>query len=172
MSQEHLKKLKLLILDVDGVLTDGRLYFSDSGDEIKAFHSLDGHGITMLRQTGVKVAIVTGRQSKLVALRAKNLHVDYVYQGVHDKLEAFESLLVEAGVKADECAYIGDDVIDLPPMRRVAFAVAVRNASNIVREHAHYITSLCGGMGAVREVCEVIMRAQDTYDELLAHYLR
>lgn len=172
LNQAHLKKLKLLILDVDGVLTDGRLYFSDSGDEIKAFHSLDGHGITMLRKTGVKVALLTGRQSKLVALRAQNLHLDYVYQGARDKLAAFESLLSEAQVKAEECAYVGDDVIDLPPMRRVAFAIAVRNAASIVKEHAHYITVLEGGCGAVREVCDLIMRGQGTYDELLAHYLR
>lgn len=172
MNQTQLKKLKLLILDVDGVLTDGHLYFSDSGHEMKAFHSLDGHGIAMLRQTGVKVAILTGRQSTLVSLRAQNLRIDYVYQGAHDKLQAFEDLLIEAQVDAKECAYVGDDVIDLPPMRRVAFAVAVRNAPSIVREHAHYITVFSGGSGAVREVCELIMRAQGTYDQLLAHYLR
>lgn len=168
----QLEQIKLLILDVDGVMTDGRLYLTDSGEEIKAFHSLDGQGIALLRQTQVKVAIITGRQSRLVDLRAKNLKIDYVYQGVTDKLMAFEKLLVEAGLSAEECAYIGDDIVDLPPMRRVAFAATVSNAPDILFEHAHYIIKKKAGMGAVREVCELIMRAQGSYDALLAHYLR
>lgn len=168
----QLEQVKLLILDVDGVMTDGRLYLTDSGEEIKAFHSLDGQGITLLRQTQIKVAIITGRQSRLVDFRAKNLNIDYVYQGVGDKLLAFEQLLVEAGLSAEQCAYIGDDIVDLPPMRRVAFAATVPNAPAILLEHAHYITKKNAGMGAVREVCELIMRAQGSYDALLAHYLR
>jgi 3-deoxy-D-manno-octulosonate 8-phosphate phosphatase (KDO 8-P phosphatase) len=166
------KQVKLLILDVDGVMTDGSLYFSDTGHEMKTFNSLDGHGLNMLKTTGVKIAILTGRQSKLVELRAQNLNIDYVYQGVHDKLLTFEELLRVSGFAAQECGYIGDDIIDLPPMRRVAFAATVPHSPAIVRENAHYVARAAGGRGAIREICELIMQAQGTYDALVAHYLR
>lgn len=169
---QQAKQVKLLILDVDGVMTDGRLYYSDTGHETKAFHSLDGQGLTMLGKTGVKLALITGRQSTLVEQRARDLNIAYVYQGVLDKLASFEELLLKSGFNAEECGYMGDDVVDLPPMRRVAFAVAVPHSPAIVRENAHYVTSAAGGNGAVREVCEYIMQAQGTYEALLAYYLR
>lgn len=170
--QARAKQVKLLILDVDGVMTDGCLYFSDTGHEMKTFNSLDGHGLTMLRKTGVKLAIITGRTSKLVELRAQNLSIEYVYQGVQDKLVTFHELLAASGFAAEECGYIGDDLIDLPPMRRVAFAAAVPDAPQLVRDHAHYVAKAAGGRGAVREVCEFIMQAQGTYDDLVTYYLR
>jgi 3-deoxy-D-manno-octulosonate 8-phosphate phosphatase (KDO 8-P phosphatase) len=165
------KAVRLMIFDVDGVMTDGSLFYSDSGEELKAFNSLDGHGLKMLRTSGVKLAIITGRTSKLVEKRAKDLGVDYLYQGAHDKGASFEELLKVAGLSADDCGYMGDDVIDLPVMRRVAFAVAVPDSPQLVRKHAHYISGSQGGRGAVREVCEYLMQAQGTFDAAMAPYL-
>ncbi|BCL77216.1 hydrolase [Jeongeupia sp. HS-3] len=170
--QEKARAVRLMIFDVDGVMTDGGLYYNDAGEEMKAFNSLDGHGLRMLQQTGVRVAIITGRTSRLLEHRASNLGIDFVYQGSHDKLATFGELLAAAGVAAEECGYMGDDVIDLPVMRRAAFAVAVPDSPDIVLQNAHYVTVRGGGRGAVREVCEVIMQAQGTYDGLIAHYLR
>lgn len=164
--------IRLMIFDVDGVMTDGSLYYSDNGDEIKAFNSLDGHGIRMLEDSGVEVAIITGRQSKLVANRAANLKIKHVYQGSGDKGATFAELLDVTGYKAEECGYMGDDVIDLPVMTRVGFAVSVPNAPEFVRRHAHYVTTARGGHGAVREACETIMAAQGTLESVLASYLR
>ncbi|KAF0814615.1 3-deoxy-D-manno-octulosonate 8-phosphate phosphatase KdsC [Andreprevotia sp. IGB-42] len=169
---ELARAVRLMIFDVDGVMTDGSLYYNDAGEETKAFNSLDGHGMRMLAGTGVKLAIITGRNSKLVEHRASNLQIDYLYQGVHDKREAFEALLARAGVTAAECGYMGDDVIDLPVMTRVGFAVAVPHSPEIVRKHAHYVAAHHGGRGAVREVCELIMQAQGTLDDVLAQYLK
>jgi 3-deoxy-D-manno-octulosonate 8-phosphate phosphatase (KDO 8-P phosphatase) len=169
---QRAKQIKLLILDVDGVMTDGSLYFTDNGAEIKAFNSLDGHGMNMLRSTGIQLAIITGRCSQLVEHRANNLGVKYVFQGAKDKLAAFTTLLTESGFTAQECGYVGDDVIDLPVMRRVHFAATVPGAPEIVRQNAHYVTSAEGGKGAVREICELVMQAQGTYEALLNHYLR
>jgi 3-deoxy-D-manno-octulosonate 8-phosphate phosphatase (KDO 8-P phosphatase) len=163
--------VRLMIFDVDGVMTDGSLFYSDSGEELKAFNSLDGHGLKMLHTSGVKLAIITGRTSKLVEKRAKDLGVDYLYQGAHDKGASFEELLKVAGLSADDCGYMGDDVIDLPVMRRVAFAVAVPDSPQLVRKHAHYISGSQGGRGAVREVCEYLMQAQGTFDAAMAPYL-
>ena len=169
---EQAKAVRLMIFDVDGVMTDGRLYYTDAGEELKAFHSLDGHGLKMLQQSGVKLAIITGRTSNLVAHRARNLGIEFVHQGAHDKLASFDALLSEVGVTASECGYMGDDVIDLPVMRRVAFAVSVPDSPALVRQYAHYVTGSQGGCGAVREVCELIMQAQNTLDAAMAPYLR
>ncbi|WP_373975987.1 HAD family hydrolase [Chitinibacter sp. SCUT-21] len=166
------KPVKLMIFDVDGVMTDGSLYFSDSGEEMKAFNSLDGHGMKMLQNSGVKLAIITGRTSKLLEHRARNLGIDYLHQGSHDKLASFQSLIAEVGVSAEECGFMGDDVIDLPVMRRVAFAASVPAAPEMVKHYAHYITGRQGGAGAVREVCELIMASQGTLDAALAPYLQ
>ncbi|WP_348944635.1 3-deoxy-manno-octulosonate-8-phosphatase KdsC [Chitinibacter sp. FCG-7] len=168
---EQAKQVKLMIFDVDGVMTDGGLYFTDAGEELKAFNSLDGHGLKMLQNSGVKLAIITGRQSQLVAHRARNLGIDYVHQGAHDKLASFQSLLAEVGLSAQDCGYMGDDVIDLPVMRRVAFAVSVPAAPELVQQYAHYVTGRQGGHGAVREVCELIMQSQNTWDAAMAPYL-
>lgn len=168
---EQAKQVRLMIFDVDGVMTDGRLYFNDAGEELKAFNSLDGHGLKMLQQSGVKLAIITGRTSNLVLHRARNLGIEYVYQGAHDKRASFEELIREVGVTAEECGYMGDDVIDLPVMRRVAFAAAVPDSPALVRQYAHYVTGSQGGAGAVREVCELIMQSQNTLEAALAPYL-
>lgn len=169
--RNNAKAVKLMIFDVDGVMTDGGLYYTESGEELKAFNTLDGHGLKMLQASGVKLAIITGRTSKLVEHRARNLGLDYLYQGAHNKLEVFQQLLQEAGVQPEQCGYMGDDVVDLPVMRRVAFSVAVPDAPQIVRQHAGYVTVARGGFGAVREACELVMREQGTLDAALAPYL-
>ena len=169
---ERAKKIKLTIFDVDGVMTDGSLYLADDGQEFKAFNSLDGHGMKMLKRSGVELAIITGRSSQLVALRAINLGVTHLYQGSEDKLTAFLELLEKTGHDPAECAYMGDDVVDLPVMRRCGLAVCVPAAPALVKQHSHYITQLPGGGGAVRELCELIMQAQGTFEMQLAPYLK
>lgn len=169
---ERAQTVRLMIFDVDGVMTDGGLYYTDAGEELKAFNSLDGHGLKMLRNSGVQLAILTGRTSKLVEHRARNLGIDHLVQGAHDKLSAFTKLLSETGFTPEQCGYMGDDVVDLPVMRRVAFAVAVPDSPTLVRQHAHYVTGARGGHGAVREACEIVMQAQGTLEAQLAPYLQ
>lgn len=165
------RDIRLLIMDVDGVLTDGRIFITASGEELKAFNTLDGHGLKMLQSTGVKLAIITGRDASCVAHRARGLGIDYYYAGISDKRAAFAELLRETALEAEACAYIGDDVVDLPVMRRVALAISVPEAPSVVRQHAHYVTERPAGQGAVREACELIMQAQGTLDALIAGYL-
>jgi 3-deoxy-D-manno-octulosonate 8-phosphate phosphatase (KDO 8-P phosphatase) len=165
------RNVRLLILDVDGVLTDGRIFITASGEELKAFNTLDGHGLRMLQSTGVKLAIITGRAASCVEHRARGLGIEHYYAGIQNKLEAFEQLMAETGLSAHQCAYMGDDVVDLPVMRRVALAISVPEAPSIVRQHAHYVTGNSCGQGAVREAAELIMNAQGTYEALLAGYL-
>lgn len=166
------KLIRLVAFDVDGVMTDGGLFLSDSGEEFKRFNSLDGHGIKMLRASGVEVAIITGRTSRCVEMRAKNLGIIHVYQGVERKLEAMVDLLGKLSLSRDAAAYMGDDVVDLCVMRHVGLAVAVPESPELVREHAHYVTRRSGGHGAVREACELIMSAQGTLDAQLSPYLK
>jgi 3-deoxy-D-manno-octulosonate 8-phosphate phosphatase (KDO 8-P phosphatase) len=166
------QRISLAIFDVDGVLTDGTLYLTDSGDEIKAFNSLDGHGLKMLRESGVDLAIITGRTSRSVELRAKNLGIDLLFQGVTDKAEAFSALLKSRNLETEAAAYMGDDVVDLPVMRRCGLALSVPNAPLLVRQHAHYVTRAGGGRGAVREACELIMHAQGKLAHALEAYLK
>lgn len=166
------KLIKLVAFDVDGVMTDGGLYLSDSGDEFKRFNTLDGLGIKLLKASGVQVAIITGRTSKCVALRAQNLGVEHVYQGVEHKLNALNDLLDKLKLTRDAAAYMGDDVVDLTVLRNVGLAISVPDAPQLVREHANYITQRRGGHGAVREACELIMHAQGTLDGQLAQYLK
>ena len=165
-------KIKLVVFDVDGVLTDGSLYLGDDGQEIKAFFALDGHGIKMLKRSGVELAIITGRHSQLMRHRAKNLNIEHLYQGIEDKLEAYLDLTKRLGYSAEEVAVMGDDVVDLPMMRRSGLSVTVPGALERVKQYAHYVTRLPGGKGAAREVSELIMRAQGTLDEQLAPYLK
>lgn len=167
-----IKPIRLVAFDVDGVLTDGGLYLSDSGDEFKRFNSLDGHGLKMLRASGVELAIITGRKSRCVELRAKNLGISRLYQGVDDKWDAMQSLLADIRLAPNAAAFMGDDVIDLPVMRRVGLALSVPAAPQLVREHAHYVSQREGGHGAVREVCELIMATQGTLENQLAIYLK
>jgi 3-deoxy-D-manno-octulosonate 8-phosphate phosphatase (KDO 8-P phosphatase) len=171
MHLDQAKSIRLIAFDVDGIMTDGGLYLSDSGDEFKRFNSLDGHGLKMLRASGVELAIITGRTSRCVELRAQNLGIRHLFQGVEDKLSTMQALMRQLDIPADAAAYMGDDVVDLPVMRRVALAVTVPEAPQIVRDHAHYVSQRNGGSGAVREVCELIMSAQGTLDTQLASYL-
>ena len=164
--------VRLVAFDVDGVMTDGGLYLSDSGEEFKRFNSLDGHGIKMLRASGVEVAIITGRTSRCVELRAKNLGISHVYQGAENKLDAMIDLLDRLNLSRDAAAYMGDDVVDLVVMRHVGLAISVPESPELVREHAHYVTRRSAGHGAVREACELIMSAQGTLDAQLAPYLK
>jgi len=152
-------QIRLVIFDVDGVLTDGRLYLADDGNEFKAFHSRDGHGMKMLQNQGVAVAIISGRRSLAVERRMADLGIDYVYMGVQDKLIAFQDLLQRQGLDPAQVAYVGDDVIDLPVMSRVGLAIAVQDADPFVRRHAHWQTPSAGGRGAAREVCELLLEA-------------
>jgi 3-deoxy-D-manno-octulosonate 8-phosphate phosphatase (KDO 8-P phosphatase) len=170
-AKERAKQVRLMIFDVDGVLTDGRLRYGGDGELIKTFNVLDGHGIKLLQQSGVKTAIISARQSPIVARRAADLGVNSVLQGIHDKRSAFETLLAETGLTAQDCGFMGDDVIDLPVMTRVVFAASVPNGHEEVRSRAHYVAQASGGLGAVREVCDFILRAQNNYQEALAPYL-
>ncbi|MCG7874186.1 MAG: 3-deoxy-manno-octulosonate-8-phosphatase KdsC [Candidatus Thiodiazotropha lotti] len=168
---EKARAVKLVIFDVDGVLTDGGLFLGDDGQEYKAFHSRDGHGMKMLQNTGVVIGIITGRTSEVVRLRMESLGIQYVYQGKLDKLPAYEELKEKLGLSNEQIAYVGDDVVDLPIMRRVGLAIAVQDAHPFVVQHAHWQTPHGGGRGAARDVCEMIMQAQDTLQSSLEHYL-
>jgi 3-deoxy-D-manno-octulosonate 8-phosphate phosphatase (KDO 8-P phosphatase) len=169
--ERRASRVRLLLLDCDGVLTDGRITPVVGGDELKSFHTRDGHGLVMLHRAGLRSGIISGRTSGLVELRAADLGISFVRQGAHNKVEAFEGLLSEAGIEASEAAYVGDDVVDIPLMRRCALAVAVADATAETRAAAHYVTRLPGGFGAVREVCELILKAQGRWDELMKRYL-
>ena len=169
---EKAKKLKLLILDVDGVLTDGKLFFDNDGNEYKSFHARDGHGIKLLRQTGVEVAVISGRKSNSVTLRMKSLGIEHVYQGHENKLYAFNEVLQKLNITPDQAAHMGDDLLDLPLMTRVGLAIAVADANFAVIERADWRTHLSGGNGAVREVCDFIMQAQGHFDDVLNTYLQ
>jgi len=156
------RAIRLMIFDVDGVLTDGSLYLSDSGEEIKAFNSHDGHGIRMLRESGVELAIVTGRTSRSVELRAGNLGIELLYQGVADKARVYAELLLARKIDAGATAYMGDDLVDLQVLRRCGLALTVPEAPLAVKQYADYVTRAPGGRGAAREACELIMHAQGT----------
>ena len=168
---EKARNIQIVIFDVDGVLTDGTLYLTDSGEEIKAFNSRDGHGMKMLKASGVELAIITARDSHSVKLRAENLNINLLYQGDKNKLKVFESLIIKLGIDMSSCAYVGDDLIDLPVMTRCGLSICVPSAPALVKKHAHYVTNSEGGHGAVREICELIMLAQGTLDTQLEKYL-
>jgi 3-deoxy-D-manno-octulosonate 8-phosphate phosphatase (KDO 8-P phosphatase) len=165
------KAVKLVIFDVDGVLTDGGLFLGDDGQEYKAFHSRDGHGMKMLQHTGVVIGIITGRTSEVVRLRMQSLGVKHIYQGKKEKLPAYLDLRDKLALSDDQVAYVGDDVVDLPIMRRVGLAIAVQDAHPVVVQHAHWQTPHGGGKGAGRDVCEMVMEAQGTLQASLEHYL-
>ncbi|HYD59720.1 MAG TPA: HAD family hydrolase [Noviherbaspirillum sp.] len=165
-------RVRLMIFDVDGILTDGSLHYAPDGEMIKTFNVLDGHGIKLLQQSGVATAIISARKSAIVAKRAADLGIAHLYQGVHDKLEAFEQLLEKTGVDRNACGFVGDDVIDLPILLRVGFAASVPNGHAEVKSRVHYVTQAGGGRGAARELCDFILRAQGNYEAALAPYLR
>ncbi|MFL6231413.1 MAG: KdsC family phosphatase [Pyrinomonadaceae bacterium] len=164
-------RVKLLLLDCDGVLTDGRITLLDEGDEEKSFHTRDGHGLVLLHRAGLQSAVISGRTSSALARRARDLGIQHLRQGTHDKIVEFREVLEAAGVTQDETAVVGDDVTDIPLMRRAALAVAVADATADTRAHAHYVTQLPGGFGAVREVCELILKAQGKWEELMRRYV-
>lgn len=168
---EKAAQIKLLIFDVDGVLTDGSLFLGDDGQEYKAFHSQDGHGIKMLQKHGVRCAIITGRTSQVVEHRMRNLGIDLIYQGQENKLEGFDHLLARVKLAPAQVAYVGDDVVDLPVMRKVGLAIAVHNAHPWVVRHAHWQTPRDGGQGAARDVCEFLMEAHGVLQQELESYL-
>ncbi len=165
-------RIKLLLMDCDGVLTDGRLWLLESGEEQKSFHTHDGLGLSLLHRAGVKSGIITGRSSQTVTRRAGELGVEFVQQGDAEKTEAFEQVMRLAGVVENEVAFIGDDLTDIPLMQRSELAVAVADARPEAISVAHYVTVAPGGHGAVREVVELILKSQGRWNELVEHYLK
>lgn len=170
--QARAARIKLLIMDVDGVLTDGRIFIRDNGEEIKSFHTLDGHGLKMLQAGGVQTAIITGRDAPSVGVRVQQLGINHYYKGIHDKRAAYADLREKAGVEEHECAFIGDDVVDLPVMVRCGLPVAVPEAHWFTLQHAAYVTRKSAGNGAVRELCDLIMHAQGTLEAALQEYVK
>lgn len=168
---EQAAKVRLMGFDIDGVMTDGRLYFSTEGDFCKAFFSRDGLGLKLLAKSGVKLAIITGRDSPIVTRRAANLGIGLVLQGIEDKREAMASLLEREHLTMAQCGYMGDDLIDLPLLKACGFSATVPDGHPLVREHVAYVTQAPAGRGAVREVCELILRAQGNWDRIVAPYL-
>ncbi len=170
--RERASEIRMLVLDVDGVLTDGKLYFDHAGNEMKAFNTRDGMGMKALQRVGIEVAVITGRKSEAVAHRMAQLGIQHVYQGREDKLEAFLELLEMTGLDAEQVCFAGDDWIDLPVLMRVGLAVSVADAEERVKQQAHWITQRNGGDGAVREICNLILAAQEKdqtiLDEILA----
>jgi len=198
MSRPRAKKIKLLILDVDGVMTDGKIYLypapaevqqalrkgrekyadkggytvsSDSMVEAKGFHAHDGTAMSLAQLGGIKTAIITKRVSETVRIRCRDLRIDHVYQGISDKLAAMQEILTKEGLTAEQAAYLGDDVIDLPAMRACGLAMAVANARESVKQVAHIVTEHVGGDGAVRDAVEYILKAQGTLDRVVAAYI-
>jgi len=165
------RHITLLVLDVDGVLSDGRLYFSNSGEEIKNFHIHDGLGIKLLARAGIDTAIITGRSSAIVSRRAENLGITHVMQGREDKLHALDELRQRLSLNFDQIAYMGDDLPDLAAITRVGLGLTVANANFVVRQHADWISRHNGGDGAVREACELILSAQGKLQALIDEYL-
>jgi 3-deoxy-D-manno-octulosonate 8-phosphate phosphatase (KDO 8-P phosphatase) len=169
--RERASKVRMLILDVDGVLTDGKLYFDHTGQEIKAFNTRDGMGMKALQKVGIVVAVITGRTSGAVTHRMSQLGIEHVFQGREDKLEPFLDLLKTTGLDAQQVCYAGDDWIDLPVLIRAGLAVTVPDADEYVKNHVHWITQNKGGHGAVREICNLILAAQDKIQPMLDEIL-
>lgn len=169
---ERARRVRLMLFDVDGVLTDGRLWYGPGGEALKAFHALDGHGIKMLGASGVEVGILSGRSSAAVAARAAELGMRHVFQGVEDKRLRYEALLRDLAVGPEAVGYIADDVVDLPVLLACGFACAVREAPEPVRQRVHYVCTAPAGAGAAREVCEYLMHAQGTLDRAMKAYIQ
>lgn len=164
------KKIKLLILDVDGVMTNGQIIWDSNRNEIKAFHVRDGHGIKMAQRAGLTIAIITGRKSDVVDIRAKELGINEVYQGALEKVPAYRQILARLNLTEEESAYVGDDIVDIPVMSRVGLSFAVANAEPYVRDAAHCITTRNGGEGAVREVIDMLLQARGDWEAVTAKY--
>jgi 3-deoxy-D-manno-octulosonate 8-phosphate phosphatase (KDO 8-P phosphatase) len=169
---ERARRIRLMIFDVDGVLTDGRLWYGPAGEELKAFHSYDGHGIRMLAAGGVDCAVLSGRRSSAVAARCAELGIEHVLQGIDDKLSAFEKLSSALSLRSEDCGFMGDELVDLPVLTRCGFACAPREATEPVRSRAHYVTSAPAGYGAAREVCEFILQARGKLERAIQEHLK
>lgn len=170
--EERLKAVEILLLDVDGVMTDGRIRIDDNGTETKAFDVTDGHGIKMLKRAGIEVGLVTGRQSKVVLHRARELGIEEVHQKVLAKVPVVREILKKRGLTPDKVCYMGDDIVDLPVLLQVGLAVTVPGAPEYVKERAHWITASEGGRGAIREVCEAILKAKGLWEEMTRKYFQ
>jgi 3-deoxy-D-manno-octulosonate 8-phosphate phosphatase (KDO 8-P phosphatase) len=168
--KDKLAKIKLLLLDVDGVMTDGRIIYDNQGNELKAFDVKDGHGLKMLQRAGIKVGIITGRQSEVVTRRAAELGIDILVQKALNKLEPYQGILAAEGLTDEQVAYVGDDVIDLPILRRVGFSATVADAVPEVLPLVDHVTTRSGGRGAVREICDLLLKASGQWDLLTARY--
>ena len=168
--QEKLNKIKMLILDVDGVMTDGRIIMDSDGRELKNFNVLDGHGLVMIQRHGIQVAILSGRTSAVTDHRARDLKITEVYQGALNKKEVFEQILQKNNLSSDETAFLGDDIVDIPVLRLVGFSGAVADAQELVKKTVDYVTDNRGGDGAVRELCEMLLMAQGHWPQVAARY--
>jgi len=168
---ERARRIKLLILDCDGVLTDGRIIMLPDGDETKAFDVKDGHAMVMAQRAGLRIAIISGRKSSVVRARATELGVAHLHEMAWVKMEPYEKILTEEGLTDDEVCFVGDDVVDIPLLRRAGLGVAVADAVVEARQHSHVVTTKPGGRGAVREVIEFILKAQNKWDDALARYI-
>jgi 3-deoxy-D-manno-octulosonate 8-phosphate phosphatase (KDO 8-P phosphatase) len=168
--KEKLKKIKMLILDVDGVMTDGRIIMDDEGRQLKNFDVRDGHGLKIIQRYGINIAILTGRKSEVVNHRAHDLEIKDVYQGALNKKEVFKKILLKHNLEASAVAFMGDDIIDIPVLRQVGFSVAVADAVDVVKKSVAYVTKHKGGHGAVRELCEMILQAQGKWPEIAEKY--
>ena len=166
------QKVKLLILDVDGVLTDGGVIYGGAGHELKKFNVRDGHGIKLLQRSGVKIAFITGRESQVVARRAEELKVDYIFQKAIDKLKVYDELKAAVGLADDEFCSVGDDLLDIPIAIRVGFPVAVADADDELKKRVKYVTKANGGFGAVREICEIILKSKGLWEGIMERYDR
>lgn len=164
------QKIRLLLLDVDGVLTDGRILYDDQGREVKSFHVQDGQGIRWLQKEGVEVGFLSGRSSRAVEMRARELGISFLFQGIGDKIKVFEKILKKTKLDSDQVAFMGDDFIDLALLKKVGFSISVSNGHPLVQKEADYVTRAAGGFGAVREVSEFIIKAQDKWDIILKKY--
>jgi 3-deoxy-D-manno-octulosonate 8-phosphate phosphatase (KDO 8-P phosphatase) len=167
---DDLAKIKLLLLDVDGVMTDGRIIYDNDGGETKAFDVKDGHGLKLVQRAGIKVGIITGRQSAVVARRAAELGIELVYQGAKDKSLPFNDILEKLALTPEEVAYVGDDIVDLPVMRKVGFAATVADAVDDVKPYADMVSKRSGGRGGVREICEFLLKESGRWSAVTRHY--
>lgn len=168
--QEKLKKIRLLLLDVDGVLTDGRIIYDNQGNELKAFDVKDGHGLKMLQRAGIRIGIITGRSSEVVSRRAAELGIKILYQKALNKLEPYREILADQQLTDEQVAYVGDDIVDLPILRRVGFSATVADADQEVLPRVDYVASRSGGRGAVREICDLLLKANGSWEDLTSRY--
>jgi 3-deoxy-D-manno-octulosonate 8-phosphate phosphatase (KDO 8-P phosphatase) len=164
------RRIKLLLMDCDGVLTDGKVWLTEDYDEQKSFHTRDGQGLSLIHRAGLRTGIISGRKSSAVDRRAHDLKIAYVHQFAKDKVQALDQIIAEAAVSSEECAFIGDDLADIAVMRRVGLAIAVADAARETKEAAHYVTGMNGGEGAVREACELILKSQERWHDLMKNF--